>query len=468
MEALRKGVVVAAGSNPTELPSNLLDENKEAAPALSLGAVRDAPTEGLPTIQSETEQLAELLASRPRVSKTTSESKVFSDDGHSIRTDPRPHSQPISRRGSSNSVRAIFSPFLFDSGARLVRPTSVQRHHTDQGLSDVFSDSCRDARNLAEMQGQELFQLPRPILRSKSGMAVSGLRGRKDSRIFNRRSYGGPPVASPSSSVNSTPHTTERRAKYKKERPSSAMMFTQSWFGEESTSTSAPALQTHSPTAPSSEEDQVQTAPPETTASLCSSEVASNVGSTISSPSGLKPSALGSPYVQLETLEAAPEDNPDIDEEHQPKRSKSMVDNVKSFFTPPSKRLSKYPSAGADLLADGLTSEKRPRSSPAPYLLDPLEPSLPSVTVHPVDVEADASPSGRSSRPLFSQTRNSAGDPGRKRSLFAYGRRSGTDISRLSAISAVSATSSTTETSASNSPIRRRSVKDILLLFRNG
>lgn len=470
MEGLRKAVVAAAESNSTGLPSNLLDENKEAIPAPSL-ATHDATTEGLPTIQSETENLAELLAYYPRTTKTTSEFKALSDDGHSIRTDPRPHSQPISRRGSSNSVRAIFSPFLFDSGARLARPTPVQRHHADQGLSDVFSDSCRDARNLAELQGQELFQLPRLILRSKSGMAVPGLRGRKDSRIFNRRSYAGPSVTSPSSfSANSTSHTMEKKVKCKKERPSSVMMFTQSWFGEDSTSASASALQPHSPTAPSSEEDQVQTAPPEATTSLCSSEATSNVGSTLSSLAGLKPSALGSPYVQLETLEAAPEDFPDVDREYRPKRSKSMVDNVKSFFASPSKRLSRYPSVGAGLLTDGLSFERGAHGSPASYLRDPLEPSLPSVTVHPVDLDADAPPSDKSRHPhpLFSQGRKSTGDLGRKRSLFAYGRRSGTDISRLSAISAASATSSATATSSTNSPARRRSVKDILLLFRNG
>lgn len=468
MEGLRKAIVAAAGNNSMELPSSLLDQNKEVVPTPSL-AIHDAPTEGLPTIQSETENLAELLASRPLVSKTTSEFRALSDDGHWIRTDPRPHSQPVSRRGSSNSVRAIFSPFLFDSGARLLRPTPVQRQHTDQGLSDVFSDSCRDARNIAELQGQELFQLPRLIMRSKSGMAVSGLRGRKDSRIFNRRSYGGPPVAFPSSSsANSTPQTVEKKVKCKKERPSSVMMFTQSWFGEDSTSACASALQTYSSTVPSSEEDQFQTALPEVSTSLCSSEAPSNVGSALSSLTGLKPSALGSPYVQLETLEGSPSDSPDVDRDYRPKRSKSMVDNVKSFFTSPSKRLSRYPSAGTDLLANNPSFERGTRRSLTTLLRDPLEPSLPSVAVHPVDVNADAPPSDRSRRPLFSQGRNSTGDLGRKRSLFAYGRRSGTDISRLSAISAASATSSTTQTSGSNSPARRRSAKDILLLFRNG
>lgn len=463
MEGLRNAVVAAAEGDTAELPSSLLDENKEELAVTPSVAIHDA-TEGLPTIQSETEGLEELLASRPGISKAVSESRALSDDGHSVRID-RPHSQPVSRRGSSNSVRAIFSPFLFDSGIRLVRPTPVQRHHTDQGLSDVFSISCRDARNLAELQGQELFQLPRPILRSRSGVAVPGLRGRKDSRIFNRRSYCGPPVTSLSStSANSTPSMMEKKVKYK-ERPSSVMMFTQSWLGEDSTLTPASTLRTRNQT-PGLEEDQVQAALPEATTSLCSSEAASHVGSTLNSLE-FKPSALGSPYVQLNTLEDPPEGSPNIDMDYRPKRSKSMVDNVKSFFSSPSKRLSKYPSAGNDLLADSLSFGRGTQSPPTPYLDGPLEPPLPSVTVHPVDVDASTPTSDRSHRPPAAQGRKSTGDLGRKRSLFMYGRRNGTDVSRLSAISTVSATSSTTATSSSNSPIRRRSVKDILLHFRN-
>ena len=464
MEGLRKAIAAAAESEPTELPSSLLDENREEIAVTPSVTVHDASIEGLPTIQSETENLEDFLASRPGMTKAVSESRVLSDDGHSIRTDPRPHSQPVSRRGSSNSVRAIFSPFLFDSGTRLVRPTAVQRHHTDQGLLDVLSDLCRDARNLAELQGQEMFQLPRPILRSKSGVSVPGMRGRKDSKIFNRRSYCGPPVSL--YSANSSPNSTERKVKHKKERPSTVMVFTQSWLEEDPTSTSAPALQTRNLMVLSPEEDRVQTAPPEATASLCSSGATSNVGSAPSSPTGLKPSALGSPYIQLETINASFEDCPDADKEYKPKRSKSMVDNVKSFFSSPSKRLSRYPSAGADFLASGLSVARGSWSSAASPP-DPLEPSLPSVAVHPVDIEADTPTPGKSSRTLFTQGRNSVGDLRRKRSLFAYGRREGTDISRLSAVSTVSATSSNTETSDWHSPSRRRSVKDILLQLRN-
>ena len=349
-----------------------------------------------------------------------------------------------------------------------MRPTPVQRHHIDQGLSDVFSESCRAARDLAELQGQELFQFPRPILRSKSGMAMSGLRGRKDSKIFNRRSYGGPPVTSLSlASANSAPGTTEKKVKYK-ERPSSVVVFPQSSLSEDPALAPAPALlRPRSSITPGSEGVQVQSTPPEATASLCSSEATSNAGSTISSPNGLKPSALGSPYIQLSALEVPPENSPELGNDYRPKRSKSMVDNVKSFFSSPSKRLSRYPSVGGDLLADSLSFGRGARTPPTTYPHGPSDPSLPSVTVHTAEADADTPTPNKPHRPQYARGRNSLGDLGRKRSLFMYGRRGGTDVSRLSAISTVSATSSTTETSGSNSPIRRRSVKDILLHFRN-
>jgi len=464
VEALRKAIDASTQSDPAELPSSLLDENKEGVALTPSVTIHDAPPEGLPTIQSETEHLEDLLASRPGIPKAVSESKALSDDGHSIRTDPRSHSQPVSRRGSSNSVRAIFSPFLFDSGARLVRPTVLQRHHTDQGLSDVFSDSCRDARNLAELQNQEPFQLPRSITRSKSGMAASGSKGRKDSRIFNRRSYCGPAATLPSCSTNSTT-ATEKRAKLKKERPSSVMMFTQSWLGEDSAPHPAPASQPSDLTNLTPEEDEVQTPLPDASTSLCSSEVTSNVGSALSSPTAFKTSTLGSPYIHLETIEGSFESSPEMDRDYRPKRSKSMVDNVKSFFTSPYKKQSRHLSTGAELLTDSLSSGiGKTRSSHNSYLHDPPVPTLPSVTVHPVDTDTDTPTSDRS---LPDKGRNSVDALGRKRSFFPYGRRHGTDVSRLSAVSTVSATSSITEASGSGSPARRRSVKDILLHFRN-
>ena len=463
MECLRKAITAAAESEKTDLPSSLLDENREEVAPTPLATVHDVLTEGLPTIQPETEHLEDLLAFRPGLTKAMSESRALSDDSHSTRTDPPSHSQPVSRRGSSNSVRAIFSPFLFDSGVRLVRPTAVQRHHTDQGLSDVFSGSCRDARNLAELRNQELFQLPRLVARSKSGATVPGLRGRKDNRVFNRRSYCGP--AAPSLSSHSASSTTmmERKIKQKRERPSSVMVFTRSWLEEDPTLYPPSGLRPSSLAILSPEEDQPQSPPPDAITSPCSSEVTSNIGSVISSPAGLKTSSPGLPPIHMDTGRGLSGNNPSTEGDYRPKRSKSMVDNVKSFFSSPYKRPSRNSSTGTELLASTLSlTGERTRSSLASYTHDPSGSTLPSVSVHPADIDADIP---ASERPLPGQGKD--GVLGRKRSLFGYGRQHGNDISRLSAVSAVSATSSVTATSGSSSPVRRRSVKDILLHFRD-
>lgn len=460
MECLRKAITAAAESEKPDLPSSLLDENREEVAPAPSGPVHDVLTEAPPIIQSETEHLEDLPAFRPGLTKVVSESKALSDDSHSTRTDPNSHSQPVSRRGSSNSVRAIFSPFLFDSGVRLVRPTVVQRHHTDQGLLDVFSGSCRDARNLAELQNQELFQLPRLIARSKSSATASGLRGRKDNRMFNRRSYCGPAAPSLSSHSASSTTATEKKIKQKRERPSSVMAFTRSWLEEDPSLYPPSALRPSSLAILSPEEDQPQSPPPDVTVSPCSSEMTSNMGLVISHPARLKTS---SPRVHTGTGQGPSGNDPGTDGDYRPKRSKSMVDNVKSFFSSPYKRPSRNSSAGTELLASTLSlTRERTRSSPTSYPHDPFGSTLPSVSVNPADIDADTP---ASERPLPSQGKDGA--LGRKRSLFGYGRQHGTDISRLSAVSAVSATSSVTATSGSSPPVRRRSVKDILLHFRD-
>ena len=98
MEVLREAINASTESDPAELPSSLLDKNKEGVALTPSVTIHDTPPEGFPTIQSETEHLENLLASRPGIPKAISESKTLSDDGHSIRTDRHSHSQPVSRQ----------------------------------------------------------------------------------------------------------------------------------------------------------------------------------------------------------------------------------------------------------------------------------------------------------------------------------------------------------------------------------
>jgi hypothetical protein len=105
---------------------------------------------------------------------------------------PDPSSSPsrsLSRRSSSPSVKGIFSPFLFEFGARVSRCSPTQRQQIEQGLVDVFSDLCRDARSVAEIHRVELFQLPKKphhVLPTPSGIGSI-----RDHTLVSRRSYAG-------------------------------------------------------------------------------------------------------------------------------------------------------------------------------------------------------------------------------------------------------------------------------------
>lgn len=85
---------------------------------------------------------------------------------------------PPSRRSSSTSVKAIFSPMVSDSETILIRRSSaVARLQVDQGLQDVISQTCLSARTYAFSHEEELFQVPlrSGLPRSSSGMSVAGM-----------------------------------------------------------------------------------------------------------------------------------------------------------------------------------------------------------------------------------------------------------------------------------------------------
>lgn len=85
---------------------------------------------------------------------------------------------PPSRRSSSTSVKAIFSPMVPDSETILIRRSSaVARLQVDQGLRDVISQTCLSARTYAFSHEEELFQIPPQsgLPRSSSSMSVAGM-----------------------------------------------------------------------------------------------------------------------------------------------------------------------------------------------------------------------------------------------------------------------------------------------------
>lgn len=100
-----------------------------------------------------------------------------------------------SRRSSSTSVKAIFSPMASDTETVVIRRSSqIARIQVDQELQDVISQSCLTARSYAYSHEVELFQAPKTTrsgsARSNSaiGMASMGRLSKHESvRVPRRR-----------------------------------------------------------------------------------------------------------------------------------------------------------------------------------------------------------------------------------------------------------------------------------------
>ncbi|KAF8204713.1 hypothetical protein BJ912DRAFT_1018026 [Pholiota molesta] len=94
-----------------------------------------------------------------------------------------------SRRSSSTSVKAIFSPMASDTETVVIRRSShVARIQVDQELQDVISQSCLTARSYAYSHEVELFQAPKATrsgsARSNSAIGMAGM-----GRLSKHESY---------------------------------------------------------------------------------------------------------------------------------------------------------------------------------------------------------------------------------------------------------------------------------------
>ena len=94
---------------------------------------------------------------------------------------PSYHVAP-SRRSSTASVKAIFSPLTADPNTIVIRRSSPSaRLQVDHGLQDIISQPCIAARWHASMHEEELFQAPKitrsSFSRSSSGLSMVGAMG---------------------------------------------------------------------------------------------------------------------------------------------------------------------------------------------------------------------------------------------------------------------------------------------------
>ena len=155
-------------------PSFKFDGKGELLPG-SDGGRSESPS-GLPTIRS--------IPELGNTSETEFSEPFFASlRGHvrskrKRRTYEVPH--PPSRRSSSTSVKAIFSPITSDIETVVIRRSSpTARLQIDQELQDVISQACLTARSYAFTHEQELFQAPKAnksgFSRSNSGMSMAGM-----------------------------------------------------------------------------------------------------------------------------------------------------------------------------------------------------------------------------------------------------------------------------------------------------
>ncbi|KAG6821574.1 hypothetical protein H0H93_000083 [Arthromyces matolae] len=173
----------------------------------------------LPTIQS----IPELAGSAEYPGLTDSLLVAFGPDVKH-RKSPRQDvmlSDPLSRRSSTASVKAIFSPLSSDSDTIVIRRYSASaRSRVDQGLHDVISQLCVTARSHACLKDEELFPSPKAtnrgvFVRSQSGLSISGMAAKsrlnrhESVRVLRRRSLVDKPDRS--SSKKSSASSSSRR-----------------------------------------------------------------------------------------------------------------------------------------------------------------------------------------------------------------------------------------------------------------
>lgn len=160
-------------------------EDGHSEPPSGLSTIRSIPELAHP---SDTETSEPFFASL-RGSARAKKNRVGYENSHSFRYDIPP---PPSRRSSSTSVKAIFSPMASDNETVVIRRSSpIARLQVDQELQDVISQSCLNARSYAFSHEEELFQAPKSTRsgfgRSNSGIGMARLSKHESVRVSRRR-----------------------------------------------------------------------------------------------------------------------------------------------------------------------------------------------------------------------------------------------------------------------------------------
>lgn len=321
----------------------------------------------------------------------------------------------LSRRSSSHSVKAFFAPMTSSSSvdptppARIVRPSSQVRAQVDQGVQDVFSEKCLAARAQAAMRDEELFPKKRiassnygsgagesGVARSNSALSISGAMGlvtakkRYDSVIASKRkssideaqssglgeSESNSSFAPGTKSLGSTPLRDRARTlasrRYKKQLPiivASNLTKVESEAEGENPLVQSPTTLNESP-FPASHRS--------------STASSSAIPSPLDGSLPALPVSLPPPDPSTQRHSDVIIVHPQAEEQYKPKRTRSMVDNVRFFFQ--SRSASPSPSSASDTAS----------ISPIP---PPVQPSsfphsqTTTLSIGPDHLQSDAPPS---------------------------------------------------------------------------
>ncbi|KII94879.1 hypothetical protein PLICRDRAFT_47885 [Plicaturopsis crispa FD-325 SS-3] len=299
------------------------------------GSVDDAHSDGqpnLPTIPSISEHGRE-HCSEMDDKHTDLVGNEFNHSRTSTRFDsyskPDPSYLVNSRRSSSTSVKAIFTPTPSEPTTILIRRSSpTARLQVERGLLDVFSELCLSARFHAHTHDEELFQAPRTrgFSRSNSGLTMAGAMGvaaknrlsKKESVLVSRKKSGdGNGGFVPSDGMKSPP-SSRRKSLASRKQIRKAMglspvpVLADLVVDKEARYTTAE----HLPESP-------------TPMSQCSSNPSSGLDSPTTEALALPAQmpSIQEPTIRPRLLQVREAD-------YRPKRTRSMVDNVRGFFNP--------------------------------------------------------------------------------------------------------------------------------------
>lgn len=316
----------------SEPPSSMLFDDTAQSPPIDDGPL-ECSSGPLPTIQSDSELERQakdqwneptLTRARPEL-KSRPPSRIDSISFRQEQQAQMASFAALSRRSSTASVKAFFSPMTLDPSTRIPRPSAQVRHQVDHGLHDVFSEQCLAARSNATMKHEDLFKRPLSHMsRSNSGLSLSNAMGLTAKRRYDmvpskrmsldggkdhESDFGHRRLSTLPGATKATPHK-----KNKKPLPSlvptvpSNLTKVDSEAEIEGQTTQSPTAISDSPLPPS--------------------QCSSTASSILPSPVDVVGPILGDQDATLRPSDVLTT----LGEDWRPKRTKSMVDNVKYFF----------------------------------------------------------------------------------------------------------------------------------------